>query len=130
MTVLIAEEGADIIGTIAGIKKQQAMQAVSFAVQPEYQRRGIGRELLTTLECLAFDDNCHKIYVLAAWPMIEAARLYLHLSSVEEGYLRCHYYGEDLIVFSKYFSQEDDAKWNFSNPKCEIIQYSWPYWLF
>jgi len=130
LMVLVAEDGPDIIGTITGIKGRQTMEAVSFAVQPEYQNRGIGGELLTALEHLAIDDGCNKIYALTAWSMIEAARLYHHLGYVQEGYLRSHYYGEDLIVFSKYFSQEDDAKWNLSNPKYEVIQYSWPYWLF
>ncbi|MHA2602427.1 MAG: N-acetyltransferase family protein [Candidatus Thorarchaeota archaeon SMTZ1-83] len=130
MTVLVAEDGPDIIGTVTGIKEQQSLRAVSLAVQPEYQRRGIGRKLLTALEYLAVDDDCHKIYVLTAWSMIEAARLYLHLGYVQEGYLRRHSHGEDLVIFSKHFSQEDDIQWSFSSPKYEAIQSSWPYWLF
>jgi N-acetylglutamate synthase-like GNAT family acetyltransferase len=130
LAVLVAEDGSDIIGTITGIKRRQTMEAVSFAVHPEYQNRGIGGELLTALEYLAIEDDCNKIYALTAWPMIEASCLYLHLGYVQEGYLRCHYHGEDLVVFSKHFSHEDDAKWSSLNLKCEAIQYSWPYWLF
>jgi N-acetylglutamate synthase-like GNAT family acetyltransferase len=128
--VLVAEHETEIIGTITGIEERRTMQAVSFAVHPLYQGHGIGKELLKALESLAVENDCHKIYALTAWPMIEAARLYLHLDYVQEGYLRHHYHGEDLIVFSKYFSQEDVIQWSSSNPKCEAIRYSWPYWLF
>lgn len=130
LRILVAEDGNKIIGTITGVQERNAMQAVSFAVSPEYQRHGVGRELLTALEYLAIDDDCSKIYVLTAWAMMEAARLYLHLGYVQEGYLRRHYYGEDLIVFSKYLSQKDGTKWSSSNQKCEAIQHSWPYWVF
>ena len=130
LTVLVAEDGPDVIGTITGIKGRKTMESLSLAVQPEYQNRGIGAELLTTLEDLAIDEDCNKIYALTAWPMIEASRLYLHLGYVQEGYLRYHYHGEDLIVFSKYFSQEDNTQWSSSTLNCETIQYSWPYWLF
>jgi N-acetylglutamate synthase-like GNAT family acetyltransferase len=128
--VLVAEERTEIIGSITGIKEHRAMQAASFAVHPEYQNRGIGGELLEALESLAIVDDCHKIYALTAWPMIEAARLYLNLGYVQEGYLRGHYYGEDLIVFSKQFSQEDETQWSCTSQKYEAIQYTWPYWLF
>lgn len=131
LTVLAAEDGPDIIGTITGIKGRKTMEALSFAVQPEFQNRGIGTELLTLLENLAIDEDCNKIYALTAWPMIEASRLYLNLGYVQEGYLRYHYHGEDLIVFSKHFSQEEDyAQWSSSTQEYETIQYSWPYWLF
>ena len=128
--VLVAEIDNEIVGTVSGFKEHESMRVSSLGVHPHYQGRGIGTELLETLESAAIEDGNHKLFLVTAWAMTEAIQLYRHLGYRKEGYLRWHYYGEDLLVFSKYIVQEDDKYWNSSNQKHKTRHYSWPFWLF
>lgn len=99
--VLVAEVDDLIVGTISGIKQDMSMKVESFAVDPQYQRRGIGMQLLEELENIARIHRCHKIFLFTAWSMMDAAQLYITLGYEKEGYLRKQFYGEDLVLFGK-----------------------------
>ncbi|KXH76109.1 MAG: hypothetical protein AM326_07730 [Candidatus Thorarchaeota archaeon SMTZ-45] len=128
--VLIAEIGNDVVGTVTGFEEHESMRVSSFGVHPMYQCRGIGTELLETLESIAIKNGNHKLFLVTAWVMTEAIQLYQSLGYRKEGFLRSHYYGEDLIIFSKYLFREDDDNWSSSNPKHKIEHCSWRFWLF
>ena len=99
--VLIAVVDGKIVGTVTGHIGTMCMHVKSFAVVPQYQCKGIGSLLLSTLESIARDSGCHKISLCTAWSMIEAAQLYAKLGYIMEGYLRDQFFGEDLAVFGK-----------------------------
>ncbi|MFW9944250.1 MAG: GNAT family N-acetyltransferase, partial [Candidatus Sifarchaeia archaeon] len=107
-TVLVAEIEGKVVGTVGGIRESRAMKVVSLAVRPSHQRKGIGCRLLLKLESIAMRLRCQKLFLFTAWPMIEAIRLYLSLGYRKEGYLRRHFYGEDMAIFSKYLFKDGD----------------------
>ncbi|MFW9962441.1 MAG: GNAT family N-acetyltransferase [Candidatus Sifarchaeia archaeon] len=127
---LIAEIDDEIVGTVTGFEEHDSMRVSSLGVHPEHQYRGIGTELFETLESIAIENKNHKLFLVTAWVMTEAIQLYRTLGYRKEGYLRSHYYGEDLIVFSKYLFQEDDDNWSSSGQKQKTQRYSWPLLLF
>ncbi len=128
--VFVAETDGEIVGTATGIEEHESMRISSLGVHPKYQCRGIGTELLKTLESVAVKNGNHKLFLATAWAMTEAIQLYRSLGYKKEGYLRSHYYGEDLIFFSKYLSKEDDEYWSSSDLKHKTLHYSWRFWLF
>ena len=128
--VLVAEIDNEIVGTVTGFEEHDSMRITSLGVHPLYQKRGIGRELLKTLESAALENGHHKLFLVTAWAMTEAIQLYRRLGYHKEGYLRWHYFGEDLVVFSKYLVQEDDNLWSSLNRKRETQHYLWHSSLF
>ncbi|UCH04366.1 MAG: GNAT family N-acetyltransferase [Candidatus Thorarchaeota archaeon] len=107
-TTLVAEADGTIVGAVGGIRESRSMRVVSLAVRPSHQRRGIGCRLLLKLESIATRLRCHKLFLFTAWSMMEAIRLYLSLGYRKEGYLRRHFHGEDMAIFSKYLFKEGD----------------------
>ncbi|MEM2954183.1 MAG: GNAT family N-acetyltransferase [Candidatus Bathyarchaeia archaeon] len=99
--VLVAELGDEIIGTVTGFMEHESMYVCSLAVHPAYQNLGIARQLMRSLETIARKKSCYKLFLYTGWAMKEAIGLYESLGYVREGYLSRHFYGEDLIVFSK-----------------------------
>ena len=128
--VLVAETDDEVVGTVTGIEENESMRVSSLGVHPMQQCRGIGTELLEALESVAIENGHHKMFLVTAWAMTEAIQLYRRLGYRKEGYLRHHYFGEDLIIFSKYLFQEDDDYWNSSDRKHKTPHYSWLFWLF
>jgi ribosomal protein S18 acetylase RimI-like enzyme len=115
--VLVAEIDDEVVGTVTGIEEHESMRVSSLGVHPLHQCRGIGKELLETLESVAIENGNRKMFLVTAWAMTEAIQLYRHLGYRKEGYLRWHYFGEDLIIFSKYLLREDDDYWSYSDRK-------------
>ena len=105
LPVLVAELENRIVGTVTGLEEHESMQISSLAVHPEYQGNRIGRQLLQTIESIAVKNGCNKTFLFTAFSMLEAIRLYNSLGYEKEGHLRRHFYGEDLLVFSKYLCQ-------------------------
>jgi ribosomal protein S18 acetylase RimI-like enzyme len=124
--VLVAEIDNEIIGTVTGFEEHESLRISSLGVHPLHQRQGIGTRLLETLESAAIENGDHKLFLVTAWAMTEAIQLYRLLGYRKEGYLRWHYYGEDLVVFSKYLIREDDNLWNSLDQKRETQHYSSP----
>jgi N-acetylglutamate synthase-like GNAT family acetyltransferase len=128
--VLVAEYHEQIIGTISGHKAHMSMKVESFAVHPQFQRRGIGMQLLEKLEALAQSYHCHKIYLFTAWSMMDAARLYITLGYEKEGYLRKQFYGEDLVIFGKCLVNAGELQWSTSEQTLQTRHSITRYWLF
>ena len=128
--VFVAECNDQIVGTISGYKEHMSMKVESFAVHPQFQRRGIGMQLLEELEALARTYRCHKIYLFTAWSMMDAARLYITLGYEKEGYLRKQFYGEDLVIFGKCLENEGELKRNTSEQTLQIEHSTTRFWLF
>lgn len=128
--VLVAEIDDEVVGTVTGIEEHESMRVSSLGVHPLHQCYGIGTELLETLESIAIENGNRKMFLVTAWAMTEAIQLYRRLGYRKEGYLRWHYFGEDLIMFSKYLLQEDDEYWSYSDRKHKTQHCSWPFWLF
>jgi putative acetyltransferase len=66
---------AEVSGAIAGFAAMGGDRLNAIFVQPQYARRGIGQQLLSTLEREAIDLNFSKILVLAsvtAYPFYRA----------------------------------------------------------
>jgi ribosomal protein S18 acetylase RimI-like enzyme len=103
-SVLVAEIEDQIIGTITGRAEHESMKISSFAVHPTYQRNRVGRQLLLAIEAIAAKNGCNKTFLFTALSMFEAIRLYNSLGYEKEGHLRRHYYGEDLLIFSKHLN--------------------------
>lgn len=112
--VLVAELDSEIIGTVAGLEEHKSMHICSLAVDPKYQNCGVARKLMEYLERIAQSKHCCKLFLCTAWAMKEAIQLYESLDYVREGHLRKHFYGENLVVFSKliktYSSKNEDQK--------------------
>ncbi|MFQ5832453.1 MAG: GNAT family N-acetyltransferase [Candidatus Thorarchaeota archaeon] len=108
--VLVARVNDSIVGTVTGIQEHMSMHLKSFAVRPAFQRNGIGTLLVNTLESMASKRGCRKVFLFTAWPMIEAARLYLKLGYRLEGYLPNHFYGEDFAIFGKSMVEADESQ--------------------
>jgi len=107
-TTLVAEADGKIVGTVGGVRESRSMRVVSLAVRPSHQRKGIGCRLLLKLESIATRLRCHKLFLLTAWSMMEAIKLYLSLGYRKEGYLQTHFHGEDMAIFSKYLFKDGD----------------------
>ncbi|MFX0045989.1 MAG: GNAT family N-acetyltransferase [Candidatus Hermodarchaeota archaeon] len=105
-TTLVAEADGKIVGTVGGVRESRSMRVVSLAVRPSHQRKGIGCRLLLRIESLATRLRCHKLFVMTAWSMKEAIRLYMSMGYRKEGYLRRHFHGEDMAIFSKYLFKD------------------------
>jgi len=99
--VLVAEAGGQITGTATGLEEHQALHVCSVAVHPEWQGRGIGRQLMEVLEDIARRRGCYKLWLQTAWAMTEAIALYKRLGYQQEGYQPRHFYGEDFLMFGK-----------------------------
>lgn len=99
--VLVAEVNSEIVGTVTGFEEHKSMHVCSLAVRPKYQNIGVAHKLMSSLEKLAQDMDCNKLFLCTAWAMREAIRLYESLGYIKEGYLHEHFCGEDFIVFSK-----------------------------
>ncbi|MFX1367264.1 MAG: GNAT family N-acetyltransferase [Promethearchaeota archaeon] len=102
--ILVAEIEDEIIGTITGIAENESMKISSFAVHPAHQGNRIGQKLLLAIEEIAVKNGCNKTFLFTTWPMFEAIRLYNSLGYEKEGHLRRHFYGEDLLIFSKHLN--------------------------
>ncbi len=107
-TTLVAEADGKIVGTVGGVRESRSMRVLSLAVHPSHQHRGIGCRLLLKLESIATQLRCHKLFLMTAWSMMEAIRLYMSLGYIKEGYLRRHFHGEDMAIFSKYLFKNGD----------------------
>ena len=112
--VLVASIDDFIVGTISGKIQHMSMKVESFAVHPEFQKQGVGRQLLRAVEDIANENGCYKIYLFTTWLMKDASKLYYALKYEKEGYLRNQYYGEDLVIFGKCLEKAGELSWNIS----------------
>ncbi len=91
---LVAEIGADLVGTVIGGFDGRRGHVYHLAVAEAYRRRGIGRRLMTELEARLRAKGCLRCYLLVR-PGNEGARRHYE----ELGWLEMddHLYGKDLV---------------------------------
>jgi ribosomal protein S18 acetylase RimI-like enzyme len=99
--VFVAMNKDQIIGTVTGTAQFEYLHVRSLAVDPRFQRYGVGYRLMTKLENRAQIKNCNKLFVQTAWAMSEAINLYRRLKFELEGYHPKQFFGEDLLSFGK-----------------------------
>ena len=119
--VMVAEVCGEIAGTAAGLVEHEALQICSVAVDPDWQGRGIARALMETMENIAQQQGCQKMWLQTAWVMTEAIALYTRLGYQQEGYLPCHFYGEDFLAFGKVLEKKADKKGDTSGLRGAIL---------
>jgi ribosomal protein S18 acetylase RimI-like enzyme len=99
--VLVATNEGQIIGTVTGTEQFEYFHVHSLAVDPRFQRCGVGYGLMTELEKRARKIGSNKLFVQTAWAMFEAINLYRRLEFELEGYHPRQFFGEDLLSFGK-----------------------------
>ena len=74
-------------------------------IQKEFQRKGLGTQLINIWIEIAKKTNCHKVEV-ASQP--EAREFYKKTQLDEEGMRKCSYFGIDQYVFGKVIGTPND----------------------
>lgn len=59
--VLIAEAGGELVGSVYGAVKESGLYLTRMAVRPDWQKRGVGRALLTVAEGEARSRGLRKL---------------------------------------------------------------------
>lgn len=108
--VLVATYKGQIIGTVSGTDRFKHLHIQSLAVDPKFQKLGVGHRLVMELEKRGQKSNCNKLFVQTAWAMFEAINLYRRLAFKQEGYHPRQFFGEDLISFGKLLNQSSKSK--------------------
>lgn len=105
-TVFLATDNNSAIGFIV---IDEPYGGVSFCrwlgLKPEYQRKGIGTQLIKIWIDHAISEGCHKIEV-AAQPT--AQKFYKKVGLAEEGLRKSSYFGIDQSVFGKVIGKPND----------------------
>lgn len=93
-------------GTVAGSVRFWTVGGVGvirlLSVSPAFQRRGIGKALIQSVETRVTD--AHKLYVCTMLRTTRNVTMFLHLGYRPESLLPDHYNRMDMICFSKYLS--------------------------
>ncbi|MCB0214677.1 MAG: GNAT family N-acetyltransferase [Anaerolineae bacterium] len=98
---LKAVQQETVVGSLAANVIAGVIYLDRVIVDAEYQRSGVGTQLLQTLERLAIDAlGVHKIYLYTGkdW---SANKLYQKAGYTITGELPNHYYGVDFVMFAK-----------------------------
>jgi len=102
---LIALENDKIIGLASGRVREDGVGNLGFlGVRPKNQRKGVGSDLLQEFLQEAKKRKAHKVWLFTAPTLHHAIRLYAKTGFVQEGYMRRHSFGLDLIFYSKFLS--------------------------
>ncbi len=91
---LVAEIGAELVGTVIGGFEGRRGHVYHLAVAEAYRRRGIGRRLMTELEARLRAKGCLRCYLLVRPGNEGARRHYEGLGWLE---MDDHLYGKDLV---------------------------------
>lgn len=81
--VCIAEDEGQIAGRLVLIPSENHLLLENIAVHPDFQGRGIGRQLLALAEDRAVDLGLRSIRLYTNEVMVENQRLYEHLDYIE-----------------------------------------------
>jgi ribosomal protein S18 acetylase RimI-like enzyme len=98
----VAEEEGRIVGVVAG--KLFGVSGLArlgwLGVLPEFQGRGVGRQLLERAIADCRERGCHKITLYTLPVLIPAVNLYMKLGFVPEAFLRKEWWGVDFLKMS------------------------------
>ena len=92
----------DIIGLIRGQKEQTVCKLSYLGVAPNYRKQGIGKSLLHFFLEEAKRINSTKVYLYTVPKLTVAIQLYKNSGFLQEGYLKKHFFGEDMLILSKF----------------------------
>lgn len=107
---LLAFKGNEIIGIALGQVLGGVGRIDWMAVAPESQRKGVGRQLMATVEGYMLGKGCHKMTLQAYNSHIPALGLYLNWGMVPEATLKKHLWGDDYLVMSKWLENTGRRK--------------------
>jgi len=107
---LLAVKGDEIVGIALGQVLGGVGRIDWMAVAPDSQRKGVGRQLMTTVEGYMLGKGCHKMTLQAYNSHIPALGLYLNWGMVPEATLREHLWGDDYVVMSKWLERRKSRR--------------------
>jgi len=99
--VLVAEEEGRIVGFAEGSVAAGVSRLGVIGVREEYRRRGIGLRPLEEFVKESKRRGAHKVYLWTPAALKPAIKLYVKAGFVPEGFLRKHFHGMDMIIYSK-----------------------------
>ncbi|MEM3789024.1 MAG: GNAT family N-acetyltransferase [Candidatus Bathyarchaeia archaeon] len=103
---LVAEEDGEIIGLAQGRVYTGVAQLGFLGVRKEFRGRGVGESLLHRFIEEARKRKTQKVWLYTSPTLLPAIKLYIKNGFIPEGYLRKHFHGSDLIIYSKFLSEE------------------------
>ena len=119
--VMVAESEGLIIGTATGLVEHETLHVCSVAVDPTWQDRGVGQTLMESLEAIARMQRHRKLWLQTSWVMAEAISLYKRMGYRQEGYLPCHFFGEDFLAFGKVLNGKNEVVPKTANMHAAIL---------
>jgi len=99
---LVAEEDGEILGLAQGRTYTGTSQLGFLGVRKEFRGRGVGEILLHKFIEEARKRKTQKVWLYTSPKVLPAIKLYIKNGFIPEGYLRKHFYGSDLIIYSKF----------------------------
>jgi len=99
---LVAEDEGRVVGVVSGrlIGVSGLARLGWLGVLPEFQGRGIGRELLERAIEECRERGCHKITLYTLPVLMPAVNLYMRVGFVPESYLRREWWEVDFLKMS------------------------------
>ena len=104
---MVAEDDGIIVGFITGLTMAQELQVHNIAVHPDYQGRGIGRQLMEAVDALGRAGDYKRISLEVRQDNDIACKLYLSLGFKAVG-TRKDFYGpgQDASLYTKELTAE------------------------
>ena len=104
---MVAEDDGIIVGFITGLTMAQELQVHNIAVHPDYQGRGIGRQLMEAVDALGRAGDYKRISLEVRRDNDIACKLYLSLGFKAVG-TRKDFYGpgQDASLYTKELTAE------------------------
>jgi len=102
----VAEKDNELIGVATGRAFEDGVAFLGFfGVKPGHREKGVGFRLLSRFIDEAGRRKAHKVWLMTAPSLQSAIRLYVRAGFVQEGYLRKHSHGQDLIIYSRFLER-------------------------
>ena len=104
--VWVALLAGQIVGTIAAVRRDQALYLRSMAIQPTARGSGLGRLLLERAENLAVRQACKRMYLSTTPFLYRAIRLYEQFGFVRTAEGPHELYGTRIFTMEKFITSE------------------------
>ncbi|MEM3727740.1 MAG: GNAT family N-acetyltransferase [Candidatus Bathyarchaeia archaeon] len=105
MIFLVAYENGEVVGIAQGRVHTGVALLGFLGVRKEYRGRKVGESLLERFIEEARIRGAQKVWLYTSTRLLPAIRLYIKKGFVPEGFLRKHFHGLDLIIYSKFLSE-------------------------
>ena len=100
-SVLVAVQGAKIIGFCLSRYDDGLIWLAWFGVDKNYRGLGVGQKLLGALEATVRKRGGHKLWCDCRTTNTESKRLLIAAGFTPTGLLRNHWFGQDFILWDK-----------------------------